>query len=473
MDAGHLILALAGAAAGFAASAVPGLHVNALAVLVLALAPSAGEGGVLFLLAASAAAPFGVALSAPFLGAASEDAALTSLPAHALAEEGRGVEAVALAAWGAWTGLALALPLAFLLRGALAPVAPWLPRAMPWLLLAIVLALVLSEPRRLPWRRTWRVVPWVDETTRDLHGVLQRRPLRVGRRRVEDPHGLLDADAEGAHVRIHVERTWDSPSRHVGRLAAAGILLLAGLLGLAAFHLGAESPLGLPASPLLPLLAGLFALPELLRALVRPHRAPRGRLRAPRPPRGEIARTAGPGALASALLGLAPGVSPSHVALALPRTRTPEAALLQVGAIQGGAVVFTLLAWHVLGKARSGALVAAGALAPPAPWQGWAPTPLVLREAALVLAVATLACLLARGLSGPLARVAASGWGPRLALGGLCALLLSVALFNGPLGLGVLAIAGLVGETTRRIGVRRGLAMGVVLVPALLWAWGS
>lgn len=467
MDAAALMaFAAAGVVAGVVASAVPGLHVNALAVAVLALAPDAGPQGVVFLVAAFAASPFGLALGATFLGASGDDENVSASPARELAMEGRAAEAVALQAWGAWTGILVALPLAFLLRGLLQPAEPWLGRAMPWLLLAVILILALTETRRLPVRRRWVVVAW---KARRVEGTLTREPdLRVGRVPVADPHGLVDDVEEGARICVEVEPTWCAPSRWAGRAAALGVLLLSGALGLAAFRLGAASPFGVPASPLLPLLAGLFALPELARGL-RPGRgAPRVRLPAPRTGLAEVARDAAPGSAVSCGLGLVPGVSASHVALALPEARTPERRLVRAAAVNGGAVVFTLLAWHVLGKARSGVLVAAEALAPPFSWASWTPAPEVAREAALVLAAATAACLLARLASWPLARLRHAS---RLSLAGLVLMLGCVAAFNGALGLAVLAAAGLVGETTRRLGVRRGHAMGVILVPALLRAW--
>ncbi|HVM44705.1 MAG TPA: hypothetical protein VM582_02125, partial [Candidatus Thermoplasmatota archaeon] len=68
MDLALLSAALAGALAGVVASALPGVHVNLLAVALLAFAPDAGSAGALFLVAALAASPFGLALSATFLG---------------------------------------------------------------------------------------------------------------------------------------------------------------------------------------------------------------------------------------------------------------------------------------------------------------------------------------------------------------------------------------------------------------------
>lgn len=444
--------AAAGALAGLVASALPGLHVNLLAVALLALAPGGGAPAAAFLVAALAASPFGMALSATFLGGPGDDAALSSLPAHELAREGRVREAVALQAWGALLGILLALPLALVARALLVPLAPRLADAMPWLLLAIVVALVLSEPRRFPVHPRWMVAPWGERRVRMREDIL-------------DPHGLA-GDAEI----VPVERVWSMGplSAWAGKLAALFVLALTGALGLAAFRLGAASPLGLPSSPLLPLLAGLFALPSLLPLALWPPARARVVLRAPRARLGELTRAAWPGAAASVVLGLAPGVSASHAGLLTPRARTAEGALVRLAAVNGGAVVFTLLAWHALGKARSGALVAAEQLAPVAAWPTWAPTSAVLREAALVVTAALAACLLARGASSWLARAPARP----LAAGGLALLLASVALFNGALGLLVLAVAGCAGALPARLGLRRSHAMGVILVPALLRAWG-
>ncbi|HUR67708.1 MAG TPA: tripartite tricarboxylate transporter permease [Candidatus Thermoplasmatota archaeon] len=425
MDAELLIAALAGALLGLVASALPGLHVNLLATAVLVARPQPQMAP--FLVAAFAASPFGMALSSTFLGGPSDDAALSSLPAQQLAKEGRVREAVALQCWGALLGLLLALPLALAVRALLVPLAPHLASAMPWLLLAIVALLVWSEPRTLRWPAR---VPWGS------------------RMRIED----IDV----------------SPgSRALGRAAALGVIVLSGALGLAAFRLGAASPLGWPASPLLPLLAGMFALPALVATARAPPKRVRALLRAPRERMSALVRGAWPGAAVSVTLGLVPGVSASHASLLAPRVRSPERALVRLAAVNGGAVVFTLLAWHALGRARSGALVAAQTLAAPALWVRIAPPHAILVEGALVVAAALLACLATRAVAGSLARAP-----PRpLALVGLALLLASVALFNGALGLLVLGAAALVGALPARAGLRRSHLMGAILVPAMLRAW--
>lgn len=462
MDAPLVMAVLAGALAGFAASALPGLHVNGLALACLALAPAAGEPGAAFLVGALAASPFGLAVGATFLGAASDDEALSSIPALALAAEGRPIEAVARQAWGALLGVALAIPLALAAAPWLARAAPLLAAAMAWILLGVIALLVLTEKRRLPTRRAWVVVPW-PHGAREIRG--RWRAGRVGRRRVEDPHGVLAHAAEGDRVRVFVESHWEAGplSRAAGMGAALVVIVLAGALGWAAFRLGARSPLGWPATPLLPLLAGLFAVPELVAALRARGRRVRSAWRAPEVRTRELARDAAPGAFVSSLLGLVPGVSASHASLLAPASRTPEQALTRLAAVNGGAVAFTLLAWDALGKARSGALVAAQQYAPPMRFLDAAP---------LMLAAALGACVLARVASRPLAR-ASMRLSPRaFAAGGLTLLVVATALFTGALGLAILAVAALVGTLPRRWGVRRSHAMGVILVPALMRAWG-
>lgn len=427
MDAGVALLALAGGAAGLVATALPGAHVNLLALL-------AADLGAPFLVGALAGAPFGLALSGTLLGVGEDPA----LPAHALAREGRAAEAVALQAWGAFAGLCLALALATLLSPLARAGAPLLLRAAPWLAAAACALLVLTEPARPRVHPRLVAAPW---------GSIRARAASV-----HDPHGIY-AGEEWARA----ERVWHAGplSRPAGMALALLVLLLSGALGVVALRMGARSPLGLPASALLPLLAGLFAAPVLLDAL-KAGRAPRARLRAPRPPRGWL-RDIVPATLTSSLLGLAPGVSASHVALLAPRQRDPERRLLATGAVSGGAVAFTLLAWVALRKARAGALVVLPG-APP-PW---------LDLAAIALLAAGAACLLARRLTRPLANALAR-LPPRVPpLAGLAMLLGAVALTTGAWGLGVLAVAASIGALAARLGVRRGLCMGAILVPVLL-----
>src|SRR5207247_1729987 len=84
------------------------------------------------------------------------------------------------------------------------------------------------------------------------------------------------------------------------------------------------------------------------------------------------------------------------------------------------------------------------------------------------LAAAAVACLAVRSVS---TRIAALPVKP-LAWGGLALVVSASVATCGAWGLALLCVAGLVGVVPARLGVRRSLCMGAILVPALVRAWG-
>ena len=121
--------------------------------------------------------------------------------------------------------------------------------------------------------------------------------------------------------------------------------------------------------------------------------------------------------------------------------------------------MFGLVALAALGRARHGALIALTRIAP----QGE-----LLDQLALALASAAVACLAVRSVS---TRIAALPVKP-LAWGGLALVVSASVATCGAWGLALLCVAGLVGVVPARLGVRRSLCMGAILVPALVRAWG-
>lgn len=252
--------------------------------------------------------------------------------------------------------------------------------------------------------------------------------------------------------------------RPAGPFKAAVLVATTGLLGLAAFRLGATSPLGVPASPLLPLFAGLFAVPSLLAARKAPKRVP---ATPAAPPRGWTARTALAGATAGSVLGLLPGVTAGHANALLPRRDVDaDEARLRSAAVAGAGLVFALAVALALGPTRSGALAAAQAI-DPADWRAWAPDAEAVRWAGATLAGAGAGCA---GMLWAAPRLARA-WrrlprGPLLAVAG-CILLGIVTLLNGAVGLAVLAVAASAGHLATALGVSRVHAMGVIVIPTL------
>ncbi|MCQ8893416.1 MAG: tripartite tricarboxylate transporter permease [Methanolinea sp.] len=146
---------LAGTAAGLALGTVsgllPGIHVNTLAGLMLAgMALLLPLFGPVFLAAALISAlmahSFLDAVPSTFLGIPDADTAVAVLPAHALCLEGKGEEAVRVAALGSATGVILAIPLC----AALVVVMPAIQAAIDWatgiLLAAVVCILLVHSP---------------------------------------------------------------------------------------------------------------------------------------------------------------------------------------------------------------------------------------------------------------------------------------------------------------------------------------
>lgn len=483
---GLLLAALGGAAVGGVAGLVPGLHPNALAVLALAALP-ANPDGLAFAAGFAAmglAHPMSALVPASFLGAPSADDALRALPAQALLREGRAGEAVQLATrgalLGALAGLALIVPL-HLVLGPRGDGYRWLQPAIPLVLAAIAALLILTESASLPWRRAVLAHPFAETWHARVTGTLALRDgllLRVttprGLRWVHDPYGLHDDVAVGAALaaqgpRVRVEARG---SQALGVLAALGVFALAAGLGLAVQRLATPSPFGLPSSPMFPLLTGLFGAPSLLLAL-RAGEIPEQGERPVAPDTRDVVTGSVAGASCGALVGLLPGMSNSAasvLALLVSPREDREGVLITLSAAGAGAAVITAGAYVLLEKARSGVLLAVAEVAPPQPWIGLAPPPL--------LAALMLGCVVGAGLGALVALVAGRAAArvvhrvpyARLSAAVLAVLLALVAAFTGPWGLAVLAAATLVGLVPWRLGLRKGHLMGCTMGPLILGA---
>ncbi|MBI4362928.1 MAG: tripartite tricarboxylate transporter permease, partial [Euryarchaeota archaeon] len=363
------------------------------------------------ILSAALAETFVDFIPSAFLGAPDEDTALSLLPGHAMLLEGRGYEAVALSAIGSLgallLGLALLLPFRLLLGEPIGGYAI-LRQGMLWVLLAIVVLLLLTDYDRWEPRRFPRAI---------------------------------------------------------------GLFLLSGILGLAALDMEMPSPLGLPGSPLFPLLTGLFGLSTLLTSAARPGEVPPQSLEGPRVSPGEAARGWLPGTLSGALMAILPGVTSAQatvLALLSRRNREPRQVVLTLSAVNTANALFVVGGYFILLRPRSGALAAISPLVPPEPWVGLE-MPGALSSFLLALVAAgvlayLLTLLLGRRLAPMLTRVPYRKLS--VALAGFLVLL--VFLFTGPIGLVALAGATAVGLLGVRSSVRRTHMMGVLLLPILL-----
>ncbi len=424
------VLALLGLATGALTGLAPGVHVNNVAAFLLAargawagvvsaLLPDVDEGfaGVLlstYLVAAAVSHAVFDFVPSVFLSAPVEDTALSVLPGQRLLREGRGAQAVALAARGAVLGTLLAAALALPLRWILGNPVHLAERFQPWAawFLAILLAaLALSEGRsgQRPWRRV---------------------------------------------------------------IAALSVQGLAALLGIVVLR----SSLGLdPTVALFPLFAGLFGMPGLvlaLRAGPGPLPSQDASKEAPYVP-GEglhALRGALAGAAVSWLPGLSGGAAAGLASLRLRGRTNPESFLVVLGSVATSTTVLSVAVLYMIRRARSGAAAAIRELVGgEAMWTypDGIPAGLLL----LLLAAAATAAL-AAPMASALARHLGRQWSsvdPRRLAATTWALLGALLLLvSGPLGVAVAGTAVLVGLVPVFAGVRRVHLMASLLVPVLL-----
>jgi putative membrane protein len=405
-----------GAVTGLAAGLVPGLHVNTVCVVALATAGVAGPTLAVALTAMAMAHAFSSILPSTYLGAPGEETLLSALPAHRMLLQGRGPDAVRAGLDGSLTGVVAGLAVLLpykWLLGEPVRALAMLASNTAWILLA-VLALLLFRERR----RGVRGLAW-----------------------------------------------------------ASLIVALSGGLGLVSTRLNVDAFVPVAATPLLPLLSGLFGAPALLETLrarpVVPDQAPPAPV--PRRLRRSMARSCLAGTLAAGATAVLPGVS-SSVAAAMARVRAggddARPVLGMLGAIATSHLVLTFAVLWLSGNARTGLAVAVAGLWNVQAWTaGAAPLPLRLLLLAGV-AAALLGYLLTAAVAAPAARLM-----PRLpprpvALAALAVMVSLVVLFSGAWGMLVFAAAIPVGLLPLAAGLGRVHLTGCLLVPVIVYRLG-
>jgi putative membrane protein len=428
-----LVVALAGAFVGCLTGLLPSLHVNTLAVLLLAAAPVLDQilqglaMDTRFLVAAlilsiSIAHTFVNIIPATYLGAPDESTALSVLPGHKMLLHGAGYRAVHLSALASQAAvvvsLAVAMPFHWLLSG---PPALWdtIRTNLFWAVLVLALALVLMEPG-----------------------------------------GLGPA-------------TWSPFARAASaRLAALSLLVLSGVYGLLLDALPYRAYLAVPPSPLLPALSGLFGAATVLASLEQTTKVPHQFLRTYHDdiePRG-AALALGAGVVAGATMSVLPGLTnASATALATTiRKGTNEETIVSLSAVNTANAMFNLAVLYLYGRTRSGAVVAMKEIWSIDPWFGRVPLDLVRFSIVCVLTglvsmVLTMA--IGRFAVRSIQRIpyAALSWGV------LAYMIATVCVFTGAAGLLVFSVGIAIGSLPVKLGLRRVALTCVLLGPVLVY----
>jgi len=259
-----------GVGLGVLTGIVPGLHINNVAAVMLAMTPallSIGIEplGIALLIGGNAIVhTFLDAIPSILLGVPEESTALSTLPGQRMVLAGRGMEAIRICALGSASSLIAACALLPLLAVSMSMVYPFLKENMALILLTVMAMVVITEKPRIS--------------------------------------GYVTA----------IERLQP-------RLQAVVLLCASGAMGWLVLGLGGQmtSPwFGEGGEPLLPLLSGLFGAPWLVASLLGGMQLPHQLETRWKPPVVDWVRGTALAATSGALVGFLPGVS-SGVAAAI------------------------------------------------------------------------------------------------------------------------------------------------------------
>ncbi len=259
-------------------------------------------------------------------------------------------------------------------------------------------------------------------------------------------------------VMIFLERS------RTGVIWATAIFLISGLLGL--FVLDTKFIEG--ENALMPLLSGLFGISVLLPSIFHGNTLPEQQIDDEPVNLRSKTKPLFAGTAAGALTGIIPGIGPSQgtvMAQLLTRSSGTEDFLTAVSGVNTSKALFSFVALYAIGRARSGAAVAVGAM-----------MEVGAGELLFLVGVALLAGGIAAVLQSKLGKLAARHM-ERLPYRALC---ISVIIFvvsmtfhySGPPGLLVLATSTAIGLLPALVKVKRTHAMGCIMLPCILYFAG-
>lgn len=149
-----LLFLILGILAGTISGLTPGLHINLIGVAVVSIAATSRASFpiyfVIFITAMAITHTFLDFIPSIFLGCPNEDTSLSSLPGHELLKQGKGYEAVLLSTKGCFIGIFLLIAITPLLLWAVPPIYEFIGKAIPYILIGVVLILIFTEKEKIP-----------------------------------------------------------------------------------------------------------------------------------------------------------------------------------------------------------------------------------------------------------------------------------------------------------------------------------
>ncbi|KYK31153.1 MAG: hypothetical protein AYK23_00770 [Candidatus Proteinoplasmatales archaeon SG8-5] len=557
-----IIFTLIGCLAGIITGLIPGIHVNNVAYMILASqAALVSFALAVFGWASPTATELVIIVSAlvmgnvithtfldfipsVFLGAPEGETALSVLPGHRMMLAGRGYEAVkcsVIGSFGAVVGaLVLLIPMRLIIGSpvhAYDTLASW----MHLLLISISVFLIMTEvPRAKDWLirpREYKMegnviisdappesVAHTGQKVIELSEIGQSRNYDVvlkasvsnmireedslflifegsGKRLTVKVRGELPVEpkmGEDVIVTGTIKPVFSIQSHVLKRAMAAGVFLLAGLLGVALL-----STPGMVTNNLLiikipsvdqstvllfPLFTGLFGLSTLLLSMMDSPVIPKQKVKNVRVKVSLKDQTKSVlGGCAASSASWFPGISAAistiisvflHKGSDEGDVEDPEKEgetqqfLISVSAVNTSVALFNLMALFVILKSRSGAMKAVeGIMANDLSlWEPLGNVPLALSALLLSALVAAIVSIFLALYFGRLfAKYCTKINYTRLVRGVIIFLIVMVALFSGALGMVILVISTCIGMIPPLIGVKRVHLMGCLIVPVILF----
>jgi len=428
MNTSMLIISIMlGFVLGIISGLVPGIHTNTFAFILAAFAPLLDGLGfspvcvAVVIISNALTHTFIDIIPSVFLGAPEPDTSLAVLPGHQLLLDGFGHEAVRLSALGSAGSIVVSLVLIIPMALFFSSIYPMIDRYIGWILLLIVLLLIYTEKGEI-------------------------------------------IEGQGSLVRIKY------------RGYAAVLFTISGMLGL--FAMGSEvliEPLiglGRP-SILMPLFSGLFGASMLVISMLNdtviPIQVSSRLILAPK----RILRGMVIGSTAGAFVAWLPGIT-SAVATVLARLGVREdysdedsarEFIVSISGVNTANAIYGLVALYVIGRTRSGAMVAISDVL-----DGITLDSELLALMLIIIVMVSIAAYFTTIYLGdrilPMLVKINYKW---LCMSVLTGLTILVLLFTGWFGLVVYAAAIPVGMLAPYLKVRRTHAMGVLMLPLLMF----
>lgn len=244
------------------------------------------------------------------------------------------------------------------------------------------------------------------------------------------------------------------------KMASFFVFLFSGAVGVFGFNLPLNETF-----ILFPVLSGFFGISALLLQLRVKTKIPAQNEMPVYVSRKTINRSVLKGALGGVFSGFLPGVGTSQIAAVISREKNDKSFLVSLGAISAGNILLSILSLWLIGKARSGAAVAISEF-----------YSIGYGEFLFIVAVSLLACGLA---------VAATVWlskkvlfflekadYSKTAAAVIAFVVFLTAIFTGVYGLLLLVLSAACGIFSSLAGIKRGVMMGVLILPTIFFYAG-